>query len=99
MCLSSWLCCVACNSPGPTTLGGPGTATSRSSPPPSLVEFLSSVGIEPRTLGCYIAARTDLVYWVWSSVCVDLVLLFRENEVLFKEWIWVSRVFLDLKFG
>ncbi|GAU27272.1 hypothetical protein TSUD_125530 [Trifolium subterraneum] len=40
-----------CNSPGPTNLGGPGTATSRSSPPPSLVEFLPSVGIEPCTLG------------------------------------------------
>ncbi|GAU45570.1 hypothetical protein TSUD_27710 [Trifolium subterraneum] len=31
--------------------GDPGAATSRSSPPPSLVEFLPSVGIEPRTLG------------------------------------------------
>ncbi|KAK2369252.1 hypothetical protein QL285_082400 [Trifolium repens] len=29
----------------------PGTATSQSSPPPSLVEFLPSVGIEPCTLG------------------------------------------------
>ncbi|GAU47674.1 hypothetical protein TSUD_380280 [Trifolium subterraneum] len=34
--------------PGP---GDPGAATSRHSPPPSLVEFLSSVGIESRTLG------------------------------------------------
>ncbi|GAU49725.1 hypothetical protein TSUD_407960 [Trifolium subterraneum] len=36
---------------GPTNIGGPGTATSRSSRPPSLVEFLPSVEIEPRTLG------------------------------------------------
>ncbi|GAU48228.1 hypothetical protein TSUD_184080 [Trifolium subterraneum] len=36
--------------PGPH-LGDPGAATSRPSPPPSLVEFLPSVGIEPRTLG------------------------------------------------
>ncbi|WJX57916.1 hypothetical protein P8452_43423 [Trifolium repens] len=31
--------------------GAPGTASSRPSPPPSLVEFLPSVGIEPYTLG------------------------------------------------
>ncbi|GAU23571.1 hypothetical protein TSUD_385570 [Trifolium subterraneum] len=40
-----------CNSPGPTNIGGLGTATPRSSPPPSLVEFLPSMGIEPCTLG------------------------------------------------
>jgi hypothetical protein len=35
-----------CNSSGPTNLDGPATATSRSSPPPSLVEFLPSVRVE-----------------------------------------------------
>jgi hypothetical protein len=63
-----------CNNPGPTNIGGPSTATSRSSPPPSLVEFLPSARIEPCSK-CLIKLfiQTAYSYYILSYLCVSLI--------------------------